>query len=636
LFDQVRGDVGASDADLLGRFVADGDQAAFELLVWRHRHLVFGVCRRVLHDFHDAEDAFQATFLTLARKAGSIGRRQALASWLYRVAHRVALTARSRRARRSAREQALAAVAEVAAPGAETASDWKDLWPAVDEELGRLPERYRAAAILCYLEGKTVEEAAGQLGCPRGTVASRLARARDRLRTRLARRGLTPPPGALPVPHSPAVDALVHAAVQIALAASAVSGRVVTLSQEALNAMFLQKLIVRTTVLLVGTCCLLAGGGLVLRMQPPAQADPPPAADPERPAAPAPRDDKPARKSRSTITVRRPIEREFTPFEVFTGRTEARRIVTVQPRIAGVLSEVRVRVGDAVKKGDVLFELDSRPLQAALDKATADLAQAIANRKAAEGTFERTQKLYKQYKDPSAGEADLAKARAGVDVARAACQAAQSSVELARLDLDATRIVAPIDGRLVERNADVGDVVGGLGRATRLAQIVALDPMGLKFLMDEDSYLRYQRLLAAKEVQGSGGPLFVALAHEKDFSHRASLDRFGSQFDPERGTIDVYGSLPNAKGQLLPGQFVRVRMPFGKPRKVLEVPEEAVCSDQGKRFVLVVNDRNVVERRSVTTGAQDGEMRIILNGLTASDRLIVAGINSVQPGDVVK
>jgi RNA polymerase sigma factor (sigma-70 family) len=176
-----------TDADLLRRFVTDRDPAAFEVLVWRHAALVLGVCRRVLGDSADAEDAFQATFLVLLRKAGSVRRGAAVSGWLYQVATRAALRARRAAARRAAHERR-AAVPAGAAPVAGDAG--RDLRPLLDEELGRLPAKYRAVVVLCYLEGKTKEEAARLLGCPAGTVSSRLVRARARLHGRLLRRGM--------------------------------------------------------------------------------------------------------------------------------------------------------------------------------------------------------------------------------------------------------------------------------------------------------------------------------------------------------------------------------------------------------------------------------------------------------------
>ena len=175
-----------TDGQLLERFITERQEAAFESLVRRHGRMVFNVCRRLLRRPQDAEDAFQATFLLLIRRAGSIRKREAVGSWLYKVAYRVALRARLAESRRARREpQGL----EFPADEQDDSLLCRDLRPVLDEEVSRLPEKYRRAVVLCYLSGKSTEEAAAQLGCPRGTVLSRLAWARERLHRRLARPG---------------------------------------------------------------------------------------------------------------------------------------------------------------------------------------------------------------------------------------------------------------------------------------------------------------------------------------------------------------------------------------------------------------------------------------------------------------
>ena len=180
---------GVTDAQLLVRFALERDDNAFAALVQRHGPMVLGVCSRVLRDPNDADDAFQATFLVLVRKARSISRPHLLANWLFGVARRTALEAKTRAARRQARERK---VVDVATADPTLAAVWADLRPVLDEEVGRLPERYRVPFVLCYLEGRTNEEAARLLDCPKGTVLSRLSWARQRLRTRLTHRGLAP------------------------------------------------------------------------------------------------------------------------------------------------------------------------------------------------------------------------------------------------------------------------------------------------------------------------------------------------------------------------------------------------------------------------------------------------------------
>ena len=178
---------GATDASLLERFVAGRDEAAFELLLWRHGPMVLGLCRRMLRCEQDAEDAFQTAFLLLSRKAASVRRGEAVAGWLYRTAYRIAL-----RVRQTARFRPVAIP-----PGSDPVASpsdpdiiWRDLRPVLDDEIQRLPAKYRLPIILCYFQGRTHAEAALELGCPKGTVSVRLQRGRELLRGRLTRRGL--------------------------------------------------------------------------------------------------------------------------------------------------------------------------------------------------------------------------------------------------------------------------------------------------------------------------------------------------------------------------------------------------------------------------------------------------------------
>jgi RNA polymerase sigma factor (sigma-70 family) len=190
----AQGAGGLPDAQLLERFLTHRDEAAFDVLLWRHGPIVLGVCRRVLRHDQDAEDAFQATFLAFVRKGRSIGKRASVGGWLYKVAYRTALAARSAAARRGAHEKQGLDVPATAPPDGLV---WRDLRPVLDAEVNRLPEKYRVPFVLCHLEGMTTEEAARHLGWPRGTVGTRVAWARERLRARLTRRGLTLSAGGL-------------------------------------------------------------------------------------------------------------------------------------------------------------------------------------------------------------------------------------------------------------------------------------------------------------------------------------------------------------------------------------------------------------------------------------------------------
>jgi RNA polymerase sigma factor (sigma-70 family) len=256
------GDGGLSDAQLLERFVRQRDEAAFEVLLWRHGPMVLSLCRRVLNEAHAAEDAFQATFLVFVKKAGSIGKGQAVGSWLYKVAYRVALQARAL-ARKQATHSLPTADMAVLAQGGGAAGDlmWSDLRPLLDEEVNRLPEKYRGPIILCDLDGMTHAEAAEELGCPQGTVSVRLMRGRERLRSRLIRRGLALSAGALVtllganaasaalpslLVHATVEGARRFAAAKVATATAATAGAIsvhaVMLAQKTIKGMFMTKL----------------------------------------------------------------------------------------------------------------------------------------------------------------------------------------------------------------------------------------------------------------------------------------------------------------------------------------------------------------------------------------------------------
>jgi RNA polymerase sigma factor (sigma-70 family) len=267
---------GPTDGQLLARFVAERDEAAFAALVRRHGPMVLGVCRRVLRDRHDAEDAFQAAFLLLSCKAASVVRREAVGGWLYRVAYHAALEARARSARRRAREYTLEGLPHPAVAPAEP-QDWR---PLLDEELNRLPEKYRAAVVLCELEGQPRKAAARQLGLPEGTLSSRLAAAPRRLLARrLARRGLALPAAlsaaaAAEVPAALAASAAKAAALVAAGQLATVATPVAALTRGVLKAMLLAK--VKVAVVAVVAASALGAGGLAYRAGPaPAAAQAP-------------------------------------------------------------------------------------------------------------------------------------------------------------------------------------------------------------------------------------------------------------------------------------------------------------------------------------------------------------------------
>jgi RNA polymerase sigma factor (sigma-70 family) len=270
--------VGLSEGQLVARFVTERDELAFEAIVTRHGPMVLGVCRRLLHDPQDVEDAFQATFLVLVKKAGSLRDRELLAKWLHGVAVRVASRARRDRSRRLKRERSGTFVAAFARPD-DGGGEHDALLERLDLEVARLPDRFRAPVVLCYLQGLTHDQAAVRVGCPVGTIRSRLARARELLRARLRRLGMAPAPGFLPalrvlheissLPHS-LLSRTVAAAAEVAagrcVSVGIVTAQTSTLTRGVLRAMSLTK---TTTAIAVLALCgaIGAGAGIALGQQ---------------------------------------------------------------------------------------------------------------------------------------------------------------------------------------------------------------------------------------------------------------------------------------------------------------------------------------------------------------------------------
>jgi RNA polymerase sigma factor (sigma-70 family) len=304
------------DAELLTRFSRHGEEAAFAALVERHGPMVLAVCRRLLRDGHDAEDAFQATFLLLVRKAGSLARPAALGPWLYGVAYRTALKARALAARR--RTQAVHEADRVAGDPSDAVA-WRDLRPVLDEAIDGLPAKYRAPFVLCYLEGRSNAEAAAELGCPRGTVATRLSRARDRLRQLLSRRGVALSAGVLALlPCRRAVAAsLVRATVAAAAGgAPATSTEICALTKGVVHAMFLNRMRLAVAALMVAVVgagsCFLAGRG---------QAGPP----------------------QPSVAATRPAPSKDEPADPGTYRTKNFKVKAPTARVARLVAEAAER-----------------------------------------------------------------------------------------------------------------------------------------------------------------------------------------------------------------------------------------------------------------------------------------------------
>jgi multidrug efflux system membrane fusion protein len=340
------------------------------------------------------------------------------------------------------------------------------------------------------------------------------------------------------------------------------------------------------------------------------------------------------------VRVSHPVQRQVTDFEVFTGRTQAVQTVDLRARATGYLIRVLFQDGAEVRQGDVLFEIDPRPYQAELDRARAGLALAEARLKLAQANAKRAKALAGTN---AVGKDELDKVEAERAAAEAAVRMAHSDTEVAQLKLSFTRVTAPISGHIGRRLLDVGNLVKA--DDTVLAAIVSDDPMYAHFDMDERTLLDVRRAVnegRIKMPQAGHAPLYLGLAGEEGYPHAGTLDFVNNQVDPATGTIRVRGIFPNPRPAggvrlLSPGMFVRIRLPIGAPHPALLVSVGAVGSDQGQRFVYVLDDKDVVRRRDVKAGPlQDDGLLAITDGLKAGDWVVVGGLQRLRPGQAVR
>jgi RND family efflux transporter MFP subunit len=332
------------------------------------------------------------------------------------------------------------------------------------------------------------------------------------------------------------------------------------------------------------------------------------------------------------VKVVRPVSREVTDFEAFTGRTEAMTTVELRPRVSGYLTKVAFKDGAEVKKGDLLFEIDPRPYQLDVQKAEAGLTLAQSQVKQAEAEYARAKALVEKN---ALTREELDKLAAARDEANARVVIAKAGLDAARLTLDFTKITAPIAGRIGRSLLDAGNVVKA--DETRLATLVSEGDVYVYFDVDERTLLRLRKDGKLKAGKGLAMPVTAAMSDEKGFPRKGMIDFVDTQVDPTKGTIRARAVLPNADGVLTPGLFVRLRLPLGEPYKALLVPERAVSVARGgRKSVFVVSDKNVLEDRPVTLGQQEDGLVVVKDGLKTGDRVVISSLEKLRTGITVK
>lgn len=337
-----------------------------------------------------------------------------------------------------------------------------------------------------------------------------------------------------------------------------------------------------------------------------------------------------------TVDVARPVVRDVTEWDDYTGRIAAVDAVEIRPRVSGYLLKVHFVEGQLVQPGDPLFTIDPRPFQAVLAAAEAELAGAKARAELARADAERAARLVES-KAISTEQFDTR--ATGAASAQAAVEAAAARVAAARLDLEFTEVRAPVAGRVGNFRVTVGNlVVGGPVGATLLTTVVSLDPIHCWFDISERDYLKYTRLAAAGTRASSreqANPVRIALGDEADFARDGVVDFVDNAMDGATGTMRGRARLPNPDGKLVPGLFARVRLLGETRRAAVLVPDAAIVADQSLRLVYVVGAGDRIEPRPVVLGRVLDGMRLIQQGLDGSERVVVNGLQRVRPGATV-
>jgi RND family efflux transporter MFP subunit len=334
------------------------------------------------------------------------------------------------------------------------------------------------------------------------------------------------------------------------------------------------------------------------------------------------------------VTVSQPVHQRVSDYLEFTGNTQAINTVQLVARVQGYLEKVFFHDGDLVKKNQPLFLIQQDTYQARMKQAEAQVLQQKASLDHAQTELDRFGGLVRQH---AAAQTDVDNWRFERDNARAAVVAAEANRDLAKLDLDYTKVIAPFDGRIDRRLKDPGNLVGA-GEFTPLARINQIDPIYVYFTINETDLLKVikQTSVEPGEAQKMKIPALLALSDEKDYPHMGYLDFTAISVTPTTGTLLLRAIYLNADGKILPGLFARVRVLVVNSEKMaLLVPEGAIGYDQLGSYLLVVDDKNVVERRPVKLGIQAGDSRVIEEGISDQDEVIVTGLLRAIPGNTV-
>ncbi len=331
------------------------------------------------------------------------------------------------------------------------------------------------------------------------------------------------------------------------------------------------------------------------------------------------------------VSVVQPLQRKVTYYLELTGNTQAVNTVQLVARVAGYLDKVFFHDGQMVRKGQLLFLIQQDTYQESLRQTEGQVLMQKAQLRYARSQFTRYSNLLP---DKAASQSDVDNWRYQRDSAEANLKTALANEQLAKLNLDYTRVIAPIDGRIDRRLQDPGNLVGSSQANTGLAQMSQIDPIYVNFTVSDTDLVRLLKSVHGIPGVAAKWPFYAGLVGEEGSPHQGQIDFTSISISSSTGTIPMRGVLPNPAGKILPGLYVRVCVPV-ESKTALLVPATAVGNDQQGAYVLSVNRQNVVERRSVKTGPLEGSLRVIEEGLAGNERIVVSALLKAHPGSRV-
>ena len=335
------------------------------------------------------------------------------------------------------------------------------------------------------------------------------------------------------------------------------------------------------------------------------------------------------------VAVAQPVQRAITRFLDTTGNTAPIKSVDLVARVQGFLQSIDYQDGAFVKQGTTLFTIEPETYKLKLDQAQAAEVGAQATLKQAEADFKRQSDLVQRQ---AVSQSTLDQSTSTRDNAQANLQQAQVNTRIAQVNYGYTNVTAPFDGIVTAHLVSVGELVGAASPPTQLATIVQLDPIYVNFNVNEQDVLRIREVARQRGISVTDLrqlPVEVGLQTETGYPHQGKLDYISPTLNQSTGTLAVRGIFSNPDRTLLPGFYVRVRVPYDKQQDALLVPDTSLGSDQAGRYLLVVNGDNVVEQRKVQTGPSEGDLRVIESGLKPDDRVVIAGLLRAIPGQKV-